>query len=205
VLTARTHRMGGVVERSEVSAFALLPFSQEEAEAFLTSRRKEVPSTEFATAFSRSKGNARVLAYLVETWAANVAGGANKTEITVEQLIAEKCQKILADLHVAGWPDEEVREFFAAISLLPPPIPIEELANALGWQITQVKSAASDLAPMLEIVPHGAIFRDEPTETYVRDTYSRAKESQQAIAQRLQEAQVTSAYAAEALLASWLQ
>jgi hypothetical protein len=199
VLTARTHRMGGVVDRSEVSPFALLPFSQEEAEAFLSSRRKEVSSAEFSTAFSRSKGNARVLAYLVETWAANVTGGANRTEITVEKLIAEKCQKIFADLHVAGWPDEDVREFFAAISLLPPPIPIEELANALGWQITQVKSAASDLAPMLEIVPHGAIFRDEPTETYVRDTYSRATESQQAIAQRLQEAQITSAYAAEAL------
>jgi hypothetical protein len=199
VLTARTHRMGSVVGRSEVWPFPLLPFSEEEAEVFLGSRRKEVSGTEFATAFSRSKGNARVLAYLVETWAANVAGGANKTEITVEKLIAEKCQKIFADLHVAGWPDEDVREFFAAISLLPPPIPIEELANALGWQITQVKSAASDLAPMLEIVPHGAIFRDEPTETYVRDTYSRATESQQAIAQRLQESQVTSAYAAEAL------
>jgi hypothetical protein len=198
ILTARTHRMGGVVERSEVSPFALLPFSQEEAEAFLSSRRKEVSSAEFATAFSRSKGNARVLAYLVETWAANVAGGA-KTELTVEKLIAEKCRKIFSDLHVAGWPDEDVREFFAAISLLPPPIPIEDLASALGWQITQVKSAASDLAPMLEIVPHGAIFRDEPTETYVRDTYSRATESQQAIAQRLQEVQVTSAYAAEAL------
>jgi hypothetical protein len=199
VLTARTHRMPGVVERSRVAPFPLLPFSAEEAEVFLSSRRKEVSSTECATAFSRSRGNARVLAYLIETWDANVAGGEIKTEITVEQLIAEKCQKIFVDLRVAGWPDEDVRKFFAAISLLPPPIPLEELANALGWQTTQVKSAASDLAPMLEIVPHGAIFRDEPTETYVRNTYSRETGSQQAIAQRLQDAQVTSAYAAEAL------
>ena len=199
VLTARTHRMPQVVERSKIVPFELLPFIAEEAEAFLGSRREEVSSTEFATAFSRSRGNARVLAYLVETWDVNVAGGAIKTEITVEQIIAEKCRKIFADLHVAGWPDGDVREFFAAISLLPPPIPLEELANALGWPITQVKSAASDLAPMLEIVPHGAIFRDEPTETYVRETYSRETGSQQAIAQRLQEAQVTSAYAAEAL------
>lgn len=200
VLTARTHRMASVVDRSDVSSFALLPFSEEEAETFLSSRRNGVSGTEFATAFSRSKGNARVLAYLVETWVANVAGGANKTEITVETLIAEKCQKIFDDLHVAGWPDEDVREFFTAISLLPPPIPVEELANALGWPLTQVKSATSDLAPMLEIVPpHGAIFRDEPTETYVRDTYSRSIDSQQAIAHRLHEAQATSAYAAEAL------
>jgi hypothetical protein len=48
VLTARTHRMGGVVDRSEVSPFPLLPFSEEEAEAFLASRRKEVSSTPFS-------------------------------------------------------------------------------------------------------------------------------------------------------------
>jgi hypothetical protein len=199
VLTARTHRMPQVVDRSKTAPFELLPFVAEEAETFLGARRENVSSIEFSTAFSRSKGNARVLAYLVETWDLNVAGCAIKTEITVEQLIAEKCAKIFANLHIAGWPDGDVREFFAAISLLPPPIPLEELANALGWAITQVMSAASDLAPMLEIVAHGAIFRDEPTETYVRETYSQETDSQQAIAQRLQDAQVASAYAAEAL------
>ncbi len=199
VLTARTHRMPRVVVRSAIIPFPLLPFSREEAEAFLNSRRDNVSSTEFATAFSRSRGNARVLSHLIETWDVNVAGGEIQTQITVEQLIAEKCKEIFRDLHVAGWLDEDVREFFAAISLLPPPIPLEELANALGWQVTQVKSAASDLAPMLEVVPHGAIFRDEPTETFVRETYSRETSAQQAIAQRLQGAQVTSSYAAEAL------
>lgn len=199
VLTARTHRMSGVIERSKVLPFPLLPFSTEEAKAFLSSRRKEISSSDFATALSRSQGNARVLAYLVKTWSKNVAAGSDNTEITVEQLIAEQCESIFEELHIAGWPDNEIKEFFAAIALLPPPIPLEELANALGWQVTQVRSAASDLAPMLEIVPHGAIFRDEPTETYVRDVYSREPASQQAIAQRLQDAQVTSAYAAEAL------
>jgi hypothetical protein len=199
VLTARTHRMSRVVGRATIEPFELRTFTQEEAEAYLATRRTKVSSTEFATAFSRSKGNARVLAYLVETWDVNVAGGADKSEITVEQLISEKCQKIFADLHVAGWPDQDVREFFAAISLLPPPIPLDELATALDWPISQVRSAASDLAPMLEIVPHGAIFRDEPTETYVRETYSHETASQQAVAQRLSDAQVSSQYAAEAL------
>jgi hypothetical protein len=51
-----------VVERSKVVPFELLPFIAEEAEAFLSSRREKVSNTEFATAFSRSRGNARVLA-----------------------------------------------------------------------------------------------------------------------------------------------
>lgn len=200
VLTARTHRMARVVDRSTVVPFSLRPFTQKEAELYLASRRENITSAEFATAFSRSSGNARVLAYLVDTWDTNVAGNPDKTEITVDQLISEKCNKIFSDLRITGWLDSDVREFFSAISLLPPPMPLDELATALGWSISQVVSAASDLAPMLEIVPtHGAIFRDEPTETYVRDTYSNDTASQQAIAQRLHDAQVSSQYAAEAL------
>ena len=200
VLTVRTHRMARVVDRSTVTPFALRPFTQNETEAYLSSRRANITSGEFATAFSRSSGNARVLAYLVDTWDSNVVGNTDKSEITVDQLIAEKCDKIFCDLRIAGWPDSDVQEFFSAISLLPPPMPLDELATALEWKKSQVASAASDLAPMLEIVPtHGAIFRDEPTETYVRDKYSYHTASQQAIAQRLQDAQVSSQYAAEAL------
>jgi hypothetical protein len=192
--------MARVVDRSKIAPFPLRPFTQNEAEAYLSSRRAGIASSEFATAFSRSGGNARVLAYLVDTWDSNVAGNTDKAAITVAQLISEKCNKIFADLRVAGWPDSDVLEFFSAISLLPPPMPLHELATALGWPISQVVSAASDLVPMLEIVPtHGAIFRDEPTETYVRDMYSNDTVSQQAIAQRLHDAQVSSQYAAEAL------
>ncbi|OWK18978.1 hypothetical protein AJ88_46810 [Mesorhizobium amorphae CCBAU 01583] len=62
-----------------------------------------------------------------------------------------------------------------------------------------MSTAAGDLVPMLELVSHGAIFRDEPTESYVREQYSRETAARQAIAERLLGAQSTSAYAAEAL------
>lgn len=198
VLTARTHRMSNVVGRSKVVSLLLNPFSEDEARVFLASRRENVTGREFARAFTRSSGNARVLAYLVETWNISVAGNAPETAITVEQIIEQKCKKIFLDLHVAGWSNDDITEFFSAIALLPPPIPLEELASALGWDHSQVKSAASDLVPMLEVLPHGVIFRDEPTETYIRSKYSQEPSAQQAIAQRLQEAQEKSSYAAEA-------
>ncbi|WP_378945353.1 helix-turn-helix domain-containing protein [Mesorhizobium sp. ANAO-SY3R2] len=62
-----------------------------------------------------------------------------------------------------------------------------------------MNTAASDLAPMLEPTPHGAIFRDEPTETYVRETYSSEANAQRAIADRLMASQASLSYAAEAL------
>jgi hypothetical protein len=52
---------------------------------------------------------------------------------------------------------------------------------------------------MLELVKHGAIFRDEPTETYIKEQYASEAAAQQSIAQRLQARQKDSVYAAEAL------
>lgn len=199
LLTARPHRMDSVIGKSNTKRLKLEPFTEEETRKFLETRRNDITVVEFSTALARSQGNARVLEYLVESWDRNVSGNAPQTEISVEELIAEKCDKIFCDLHTAGWSDTEIREFFAALSLLPPPIPLTELARALGWSESQVNSAASDLAPMLELVKHGAIFRDEPTETYIKDHYASEVSAQQSIAQRLQAQQKDSIYAAEAL------
>jgi len=199
LFTARTHRKDSVIARAQVKSFELGPFTEPEARRFLETRKSDVSDVEFATAIARSGRNARVLDYLVQTWDLNVRGDAPATLITVPEIIAQQCKKIFSDLHIAGWPENEVREFFVALSLLPPPIPLEDLSNALGWPSSQVNTAASDLAPMLELTPHGAIFRDEPTETYVRETYSVETEAQNAIADRLMSSQATSAYAAEAL------
>lgn len=199
LLTARPERKDGVIGRASVALFKLGVFSDEEARTFIAGRLPAATEEEVDVALRRSRCNARVLAYLVESWDQNVSGNPSSTPISVEEIVAQRCEKIFADLHVAGWNDGQIKEFFAAISLLPPPIPLDELANALGWPVTQVNSAAADLAPMLELVPQGAIFRDEPTETYVWKTYSQEHSAQQAIAQRLKNSQLTSSYAAEAL------
>ena len=199
VLSARTHRINTVIGRAAVEPFELGPFTESEALQFLESRRPNALEVEFAKALSRSGRNARVLDYLLTTWDANVAGVAPSTLIAVNEIIGQQCAKIVKDLHIAGWPEDEVREFFVALSLLPPPIPLDDLAEALGWSVSQVNTAATDLAPMLEISLHGAMFRDEPTETYVRETYSSEPRAQREIADRLMRSQVSSSYAAEAL------
>ena len=199
LLTARTHRKQKVIGRASVEEVELGPFTDPEAREFLKERKPGASPVEIVTAVARSGRNARVLDYLVQTWDTNVIRETSKAPITVPEIIAQRCAKIVSDLHIQGWPDSEVTEFFVALSLLPPPIPLEELANALGWSVAQVNTAASDLAPMLEITPHGAIFRDEPTETYVRETFSERTEAQRTIADRLLSSQSTSGYAGEAL------
>lgn len=200
LLTTRSgDRKNKVIGRTTVKEIELGPFTDPEARKFLKDRKPGASGVDIVTALARSGRNARVLDYLVETWDTNVLGNTSADIITVPEIIAQHCTKIVSDLHVAGWSDAEVTEFFVALSLLPPPIPLEELASALGWSAAQVNSAASDLAPMLEVTSHGAIFRDEPTETYISETYSEQPEAQSAIADRLLSSQATSAYAAEAL------
>lgn len=199
LLTARTHRKESVIARAEVESFELGPFTETEARQFLEDRRPGFSNVDFATATARSGRNARVLDYLVQTWDVNIKGDAPATRITVPEIIAQQCKSIFSGLETTGWSENEVHEFFVALSLLPPPIPLDDLADALGWSGSQVSSAASDLAPMLEVTPYGAIFRDEPTETYIRDTYAGQTGAQSTIADRLMEAQARSTYAAEAL------
>lgn len=199
VLTARPHRMDAVIGKSNVESLELGAFTEKETRSFLASRRNNLTELEFRTAFARSVGNARVLDYLVSSWGENITGSASKEKITVEELIRQRCEKILNDLHVAGWSDDEVKQFFVAISLLPPPIPLDGMIDALGWPQSKVNSAVADLAPMLELLKHGAIFRDEPTETFIRETYAFEKEAQQDIADSLYARQAGSMYAAEAL------
>lgn len=153
VLTARTHRKDTVIDRSTVELFELGPFTESESRQFLEARRSNISEVELATALSRSGRNARVLDYLLTTWETNIVGTAPSTPITVKEIIAQQCAKIVNDLHIVGWPEAEVREFFLALSLLPPPIPLDDLAGALGWSISQVNTAASDLAPMLTAAP----------------------------------------------------
>lgn len=199
VLTARSHRMNSIINKSEVERFELDTFTEDETREFLKSRRNHLSQLEFSTALARSGGNARVLEYLVESWNENVTETTSKAKIIVENLIRQRCEKINRDLHQTGWNGEEVNEFFTAISLLPPPIPLKEMASALGWSESKVNSAVSDLAPMLEVVKHGAIFRDEPTETFIRESYASETRAQQEIADRLYAGQSSSSYAAEAL------
>ncbi|NVK19166.1 MAG: hypothetical protein HWE30_10760 [Methylocystaceae bacterium] len=93
MLTARPHRMESVIAKSEANRLTLDPFTETETRRFLETRRNDITDVEFSTAFARSQGNARVLEYLVESWDTNVSGNAPQTEISVEELIAEKCRK----------------------------------------------------------------------------------------------------------------
>lgn len=202
VLTARPERIGQIcktINCSDIFRFKLEKFSRDEAKEFILRRLPNSLPEDVEKAVSRSTGSPRVLEYLVTTWESNVRNLNDQKIITTEEIIEKQCLKVSRNLTTLGWTESQIEEYFTALALFPLPVPLEELAQALDWDLKQIYSASTDLMPMLEILPNGAIFRDEPTESYIRRKYSERNKAQEAIAERLLRTQRDSLYVAEAL------
>ena len=119
---------------------------------------------------ARSNGNPRVLEHLVRERGLLEASEINKP-VVVDDLVRERIDKAKQAILQQGYKPQEIDAFMAGLAKLPPPVPLDEYASSLGIEIGAVESFASDLAPLLERTKHGLIFRDEPTETFVKQTY----------------------------------
>ena len=93
----------------------------------------------------------------------------------------------------------DIDSFLAGLAVLPPPVPLNEYARALGIESSAIESFASDLRPLLERTNLGLIFRDEPTETFVHSRYASSVGNLRLVADNLLARQHESVYAARAL------
>jgi hypothetical protein len=200
IASCRTERIGITVGSASPLRFALQPFSRAESESFLAARVASLSATEADTAHARSRGNPRVLAHVVQEWDSLVRGQPARAaaEIGVEQLIEMRLERALAYVTGQGL-QEQVRTLLCGLTVLPPPVPIAEFARAMGLQVEAVESFAADLAPLLDRTFLGIVFRDEPTEVFVRGRYGKDDALLQRLVQRLIAAQDTSVFAARAL------
>jgi hypothetical protein len=197
VATARTERREDAIGRAVCAPFPLLPFSPDEARAFIAVRRPEAAPAQVEALFRRSDGNPRVLANLIEPDRPLVGDGDGTVDLPT--LIEERIDRAVKLAYAKGSRAEAVSAFLCALSVLPPPVPIKEMALAFGIPATEVESFAADLSPLLERTRHGLIFRDEPTETLVRTNYGSQLSLLNDVVTRLTAAQASSIYAARAL------
>ena len=94
-------------------------------------------------------------------------------------------------------PDGE--SFIASLRLLPPHVPMDELAKIFDVPIQSIQSFVSDLYPLIEDTPHGLKFSDEPTETLAKKYADEKFKETDRFIQGLKEQQSKSAYCARAL------
>lgn len=199
VATARPERQELATGTAECTPFKIEPFTPEETASFVSARRPEATPAQITALRSRSEGNPRVLANLIEP-DRSLADETESTEkVPLDSLIEDRIARAVKHADAKGAKAGAIDSFLCALAVLPPPVPVDEMALAFGLSKDEASSLAADLAPLLERTKHGLIFRDEPTETLVKRKYASKLSLMDAVVQRLTDAQDTSVYAARAL------
>lgn len=199
VISCRTHRIPIALRDFSYRDFALRPFTLDETRTYLTARLPSITETEVRVAQSRSAGNARILEHLATSDRGLLDPSEINSSIALDDLLQQRIDSALAEAIRRGYRKDAIAAFLAGLSVLPPPVPLEEYAGAHGMVIGAIESFAADLAPLLERTQHGMTFRDEPTETLVRSTYGADKQSLKRVARNLLDRQEQSVYAARSL------
>jgi hypothetical protein len=179
--------------------FPLRPFTLQETANYLKARLKGVSAAEIKVAQARSGGNARVLEYLAKSDRGLLDQSEVDKGIELDDLIQQRIASALAMAIDRGYQQKDIDAFLAGLATLPPPVPLDEYASAHGMQLNEIESFASDLNPLLERTNQGLMFRDEPTETLVRNRYSSLDDALRRVAANLLARQDSSVYAARAL------
>ena len=199
IASGRTHRIWKYIENVSFHQFKLHAFTIAETASYLTARMADVTETEINVAQSRSEGNARILEHLVASDRGLLDPSEMDSPIVLDDLLSDRIETALGEAMQQGYEKKEIAAFLAGLSVLPPPIPLDEYACAHGMDIGAIQSFAADLAPLLDRTPQGMIFRDEPTETLVRENYGADKHVLRRVARNLLARQGESVYAAQAL------
>ncbi|HEY4275989.1 MAG TPA: hypothetical protein VGM68_10925 [Rhizomicrobium sp.] len=195
--TCRPERTTEAIGDATSFKYSLTGFSLAETTKFVKARRPEATTEQIASLQYRSGGNPRILANLIKASRALTTG---KTEVAkLDELISEQIAEAVNYAKVRGAKEDAVSGFLCALSRLPPPVPIDEIASAFGQTKEAIESFAADLNPLLDRTRHGLIFRDEPTETLVRKQYGDKISLLGDVVARLKSAQDSSAYATRSL------
>ncbi|MFM0006216.1 NACHT domain-containing protein [Paraburkholderia dipogonis] len=199
VVSSRSHRRFAARGEASCEEVELEPFSTSETDEFLSRRIEGMTDIRLQVAQSRSRGNARILEHLANEGADLLAPSEVSKVIQLDDLLRKRITDALGAARKHGYREVDIKAFLAGLATLPPPVPVREFAEANGLADGAVNSFAADLAPLLEQTRYGLMFRDEPTETLIREDYSADRNTLHTLARNLLGMQATSVYAATTL------
>lgn len=199
VVSCRTYRRAISMKDVAYTDFHLEPFTSAESESYLRACIPDVTPGQIQVAHARSNGNARILEHLATSDRGLLDPSEIENPIILEDLISGRIEASLAEAIGRGSKRADIDAFLAGLSVLPPPVPLDEYAGAHNLDVSAIQSFAADLAPSLEQTNQGLMFRDEPTETLVRERYGSNNVALKRVAKNLLARQDQSVYAARAL------
>ena len=203
VLLCRSHRIDLLDPPIGFVDLKLSAFSEDETAQLL---RKKYPHarTKDVLEFHRlSSQNPRVQATIVNKnlslFETLTALGPEPTTVehAIENLFAQSLKKLQDDAFDTE--AEQIQTLCEALAVLRPFIPVEVLALASGLSVSQIKSFVTDLGQPLSLTRGVVQFRDEPTETWFRETYKPRQTKLIEFIEALQPLTAQNSYVASAL------
>ncbi len=200
VASCRTERVDLSIGTATCRLLEVPPFSDTEARELVLARDPTATGDEIAALGTRSGQNPRCLdALLTAGRPYDIAGPNMEPSTILDSLLAERIEAAKGAARSRGANDRDIQLILGGLAILPPPVPLEELAAAHGMHVAQTEGFAADLFPLLERTAHGLMFRDEPTETFIRKLSATNTAGREQVVEHLSNRQQTSNYAARAL------
>ena len=205
VMTCRPERKHLLKASSRILDISLPPFSKDETWAHLRSKYDEATQSQGEEFYRLSGGNPRVQAYALNQSASNsvieTLSDLGPRQTTVDEQIAVQLRSAVNRVRDLYGPDvaEEADSICRGLANLPPLIPLNILARAANVSEESIRSFASELGRSLWLSENSVLFRDEPTETWFRNTYAGSREQISEFIRQLEPISSDFAYVARAL------
>jgi hypothetical protein len=199
IASCRTERRKEAHEQVDYPDFEIPIFSNVEIRQLVKARSIKLDSSEEAILISKSGGNPRCIDIMLENNDLLNTPSVDGNEELLNALLEKRFKQAIQHAKKKGSFTPEGESFIASLRLLPPPVPMDELAIIFDVPLQSIQSFVSDLYPLIEATQYGLIFRDEPTETLAKKYADiNFRETDQFI-QGLKKQQSKSAYCARAL------
>lgn len=210
VLLCRTERIYLLQPQSFIMQLELEPFSVEETLENLRNWFPEANERDGAEIHRLTSGNPRVQANALDVkydsiheLLASLGPSGTSVEKQIELQLNTAISKI-KDL-IPQEHHHQINSICLGLASLPPHIPIDVLSKVANVSMGHVKSFVSDIGRSLWLSDTSIQFRDEPTETWFRNTFLATKENYEEYITALEPLAHQLPYVAEVLPQLYLQ
>jgi DNA-binding Xre family transcriptional regulator len=176
VLLCRTERIDHLQPESYVLQIELEGFSKEETLTHLQRSFRKASEDDGIEFHRLTSGNPRVQSNALDakhTKIVDLLSSLGPSGITVQEQIALQLSSAISKIkdQLPKVHHEQINSICTGLASLPPHIPIEVLSAVTGVSIEHIKSFVSDIGRSLWLSDNTVQFRDEPTETWFRETF----------------------------------
>ncbi|MFC6331476.1 ATP-binding protein [Paenibacillus septentrionalis] len=181
VALCRTERIHLLQPPSSIKQLELKPFSEKESFDYLRSHYPQASKEDGVEFYRLTSGNPRVQSNALSLSSSTIVELFSKlgsVGSTVDEQIEGQLMSAIDSIRDKLHDDyrKQIESICVGLATLPPFIPLKVLARAADVEEYTIRSFVAEMGRPLWLSDSSVQFRDEPTETWFRETYAASKE-----------------------------